>query len=862
MRKIAGLPVKINLKDSQSNHKYKVDNYYNKVDGVITVYLSLVLLIILSLIFTVIEGARICVARVYAERALSTAMDSIMAEFYGPLWNEYHIFGLDASYGSNDIQEQDISAKLEEYMSYTLYPNRNPRSIHQQKGVELYHTTIDSLEVTDTTLLTDYKGELFLNEAIAYMKYLEIGNALEMFLDKVSLLESPSKVSRIYEEKLKVEEQLVEIDKGILKLMQLLDGIKTSKKGLETTKEGNLITVPTFIKEICFEEITMDSVGINNDIVFFAVKDKYINPQKDFISIDSNLKRLEETLIQIEQKESEMDLLNTELTNAYLALEGFSAEEEGTDENTGKVDDMVKQVQALETKRDALREELKELNEQKQSCMRKIQGKSNELMKEISKLQTLMDDAKKEIHQIQLKVEIAAPLLEAYETTLSKEKDGLEDTIWEGLKENLENLKYYISENGNGYDFATMKRILDYDKSLLERTEDLLEKAIQDLNRLNLNNAKKHFQNAWNTISNYQIKGLTLDYSSLVINQGKKLDLMESIQSSIWGGITGLLIDPNIISTATLPDRTRPSDLYSASQETKDFISDFSSFIRNVFKSNEASNLADLLGSMNQENVDTSWIADSLNAIAETLLFQEYIKDHFEAFPYQQKEAKNRKPSALIYELEYLLSGKKADDKNLSSILSRIIAIRMVANFTSILTDKTICTEAKAAATAIVGFTGLPILITVMQTLILILWSFAEALVDTCALLQGKEVPVIKKEIAMKLSDLLLLTRERIKAKADTLEKPKVLAMSYPDYLSIFLLFSNQSHLIYRSMDLIEENLSLRYYDDFSFQSCLFGFSVEAKISIEPKFTGFQFVQRYLKNAKDFKYLIKATYSY
>lgn len=860
MSKIASLSVDDHFKNIESDSIQKIGYVQGKVGGVITVYLSLILIIVLSLLFTIIEGARICVARVYAERALTTAMDSIMAEFYGPLWNEYHIFGLDASYGSNHMQEQVITAKIENYMSYTLFPNQNPWSMKPQKGVVLYHTNIDSLEVTDTTLLTDYRGELFLNEAVAYMKYREIGNALEMLLDKVSLLESPGKLSKIYEEKLKVEEQLVEIDQGILRLMQLLDGIKTSKRGLETTNEGKLKIVSTFIKEICVDKVSMESVGINHDIIFRALQGKYINPENDFDLIINNLNQLEEILLLIEQKEAEIDSLNTEISSTYLAAS--NAKQEETDANADKAEDIEAQVQTLEAIRETLMTELNELIVQKQTYIEATQVKCNEMILEINTLQPLMDEAKKVIEQIQQKVAVAEPLLKAYEMTLSKEKDGLEDTLWQGLNENLENLKRYTSDSGNGFDFADMKRILNYDKSILGQTGDFLEKAMQEFSRLNIINAKAHFHNARNTISNYQIKGLTLDYSSLVIDQGKKLDLLESMQSSILGGITSLVIDPDTISEVALSVKTRPSDILALSQDSNDFFSNFNEFISSSIKSNAISKLGNLFGSLGSEKANLSWIADSINSIAETLLFQGYIKEHFEAFPHQSKEIDTRKPSALMYELEYLLAGKTTDEKNLSSVLARILAIRMVANFASILTDKTICTEAKAAATAIVGFTGLPILITITQTLILILWSFAEALVDICALLQGKEVPVIKKDIEMKLSDLLLLSRERIKAKADIMKEPKTLAMSYQDYLFIFLLFSDQVHLIYRSMDLIEENISLRYHDNFSFQNCLFGFTVEADISIKPKFTGFQFVQRYVKNTEDFRYRIKAAYSY
>ena len=65
-----------------------------KQNASITVYLSLTLLLLLSLIMTVIEGARRTATVIFTERAMSTAMDSVLAGFFGPLMDEYHILGL------------------------------------------------------------------------------------------------------------------------------------------------------------------------------------------------------------------------------------------------------------------------------------------------------------------------------------------------------------------------------------------------------------------------------------------------------------------------------------------------------------------------------------------------------------------------------------------------------------------------------------------------------------------------------------------------------------------------------------------------------------------------------------------------
>jgi hypothetical protein len=230
----------------------------------------MILLLILSLLCTVIEGARVDTAKVFAERSLTTAMDSVLAQYYGPLWEEYHIFGY---YGgeSDDIkQKASISEVLSDYMSYTFTPDKDTPDYLPKDGIELYDISVDGISVGGSTELLDYDGKLLINEAVEYMKYREIGDGMELLLNKLKLLETPGKVSYIMEEKQKVEEELVEIDKEILKLMELFDGLQTSNKGIELTKDGSLKMAPTFIKIFCYEDVSMEAVGINQENIFLA----------------------------------------------------------------------------------------------------------------------------------------------------------------------------------------------------------------------------------------------------------------------------------------------------------------------------------------------------------------------------------------------------------------------------------------------------------------------------------------------------------------------------------------------------------------------------------------------------------------
>jgi hypothetical protein len=127
------------------------------------------------------------------------------------------------------------------------------------------------------------------------------------------------------------------------------------------------------------------------------------------------------------------------------------------------------------------------------------------------------------------------------------------------------------------------------------------------------------------------------------------------------------------------------------------------------------------------------------------------------------------------------------------------------------------------------------------------MWSFAEALLDTCAIMQGKAIPILKSDIILELPDLFLISRDYLKQKTAAFTDTKELSFSYQDYLGVFLIMKNKEDLLFRSMDLIQENIKLRYaVESFHIDHCIYGFEAEADFAAGSKFTGFTFLQKYL----------------
>lgn len=828
--------------------------------GVITVYLTLILMLVLSLVLTVVEGARVSTAKVFAERALSTAMDSVWAEYYKPLWKEYHIFGYAAGEGNESEKSEGLKEKLARYMSYSLQPDLGLAPGISPESTELYDIRISSLEVTEQTGLIAYQGELMRKEAVEYMKYHELADGLTLLLDKLSLMETPRKVSAVYEKKLAAEQELAKADKNMLRLMELLDGIQTSKTGIKLDHENRLLTTEYFAKMLCIAPVTMEEVGVNHAAVFEAVKDRYINPCQVLAEVNSELGQLQAVT-------SELERLTMEISALQVSMNSVSSQLQSS-QGGKKSKKAEEQLAALSGELAELQEQLsqlynqeRELYERKTQLFSSAEGRLNRLNQTLMEMLPIVEEAKGEAGQVLVNVTAASPLIEAFEESLEQE-EGLEEELIKELKEKLAQMKQYSLDSEENNELYGMYQILESNRGLLRAGQEVTQRTLDYLRMQDYSSALTSSGEILGKLQEYEIKGLTIDYSTLVLDSTAHRNPVKELEKLIQSGIAGLIIDPNLVSDKRLAVGPLPSAEAMITQETSDFTSVFNDFFRNSI-GGEKNGLGDILNNFQDTTRLSAGIEDGINRITELLLYQEYLREHFEGYPTGEEELAGRKPSVLDYELEYLLIGKPSDGENLASVLSRIVFLRMIMDFITILGDKTRCEEAKLAAAAIVGFTGLPMLITVTQAILLMVWSFAEALVDTCALVLGKTVPIRKLKLELQFNELFILNRSFLRTKAEALTTSKELSLSYKDYLRMFLLIKNKKDLTCRSMDLIQENLNLRYEEERSLRDCLFGYEVSAEYMVATKFTAIPFLRSSIKHkVTGYRFSCSAGYSY
>lgn len=121
--------------------------------GEITVFLSLILVCVLSLILGILESARTAGARLYLRMAADSAMDSMLSQYNRNLWETYRLLFLEYE------TPEAIKTSFESYLDYYL----------EQEN--FYPMKRKGTEITELVRLEDDGAKALEQEILDYIKY-------------------------------------------------------------------------------------------------------------------------------------------------------------------------------------------------------------------------------------------------------------------------------------------------------------------------------------------------------------------------------------------------------------------------------------------------------------------------------------------------------------------------------------------------------------------------------------------------------------------------------------------------------------------------------------------------------------------
>ena len=196
-----------------------------RVKGSITIFLSLALLFVTALIGSLLESARVTVAGEIALDNSYLAEQNILAEYQRELWNDYHVFFVDASL----LNGEEGAVKLANSYMAKMMPGG--------KG-DYLGTTASFTSLSFKENLTENDCYFFAKQAAAYMKYGAAAGVGKKLINNANLIKTAEDGTDTLRKGLKIkveaEKKLIELEREKKKLEEKANDIK---KGAENIKE-------------------------------------------------------------------------------------------------------------------------------------------------------------------------------------------------------------------------------------------------------------------------------------------------------------------------------------------------------------------------------------------------------------------------------------------------------------------------------------------------------------------------------------------------------------------------------------------------------------------------------------------------
>lgn len=131
--------------------------------GYLTVYLAITLTVLLSLFLALIEGVRANGIRAEAECVTEIGMNSILAEYHRELFNQYHLFAIDSSYGTARSGVEDMALHLRGYLERNF--DKEDIFLGEFLYKDFFAVEVEAIEMTGASILTDESGAVFRRRA-------------------------------------------------------------------------------------------------------------------------------------------------------------------------------------------------------------------------------------------------------------------------------------------------------------------------------------------------------------------------------------------------------------------------------------------------------------------------------------------------------------------------------------------------------------------------------------------------------------------------------------------------------------------------------------------------------------------------
>ena len=143
----------------------------------VTIFLSLVITVVIVVVCTVIESARISVSQMEGKAATYMAVESVFAGYGKQLYQDYGILLA--------WEQEPLGNQVTRYMQ----DNINMADLNEP-GLNFLGTNLVNLEVTGKEYLTKKGGQYFSNQIKSYIKYAGVMETVERLVKECETYEN------------------------------------------------------------------------------------------------------------------------------------------------------------------------------------------------------------------------------------------------------------------------------------------------------------------------------------------------------------------------------------------------------------------------------------------------------------------------------------------------------------------------------------------------------------------------------------------------------------------------------------------------------------------------------------------------
>lgn len=192
-----------------------------KAEGYLSVIVALTVPLILSLCLVLIEGARQNSMKLEAECIVDIGVNSVLAEYHREVLEQYQLFYIDTSYGTEQASYQQTEARLRRYIekntSYKdVFDGLGNEWLHEKIYLDLQQFQVPSVRITGISLATDNQGYNLQKQAVQAAES-DIGiKVIDQVLDWIKIVETENLRENQVEKELEdLEQKLSEIRQKI-----------------------------------------------------------------------------------------------------------------------------------------------------------------------------------------------------------------------------------------------------------------------------------------------------------------------------------------------------------------------------------------------------------------------------------------------------------------------------------------------------------------------------------------------------------------------------------------------------------------------------------------------------------------------